>query len=110
MLPPAPGLFSITTGCPRRSPSLPATARAEMSVDPAGGNGTTILMGLVGYDCADTRVDAASAAKPPAARVKMRGIVALLRVPGIVRPVYPKEFRRSARGYRVLSARSCDRC
>ena len=48
MLPPAPGLFSMITGWPRRSVSLPATARADRSVEPAGGKGTTSLMGLVG--------------------------------------------------------------
>src|SRR6185503_16222839 len=48
MFPPAPGLFSITTGWPRRSPSLLATARAERSVDPAGGKGTIIFSGFEG--------------------------------------------------------------
>src|SRR6266550_2428470 len=53
MLPPAPGLFSMTNGCPsdwlRRSPTI----RASASAGPPGGNGTRIRTALLGYgDCA----------------------------------------------------------
>ncbi|MNT68797.1 hypothetical protein D3C72_2070570 [compost metagenome] len=49
----APGLFSITTVWPRRSPSLAANSRPMTSVEPPGGNGTTIVIGLDGYVSAD---------------------------------------------------------
>ena len=36
---PAPGRFSTTTGCPRRSPTPGASSRHTTSIAPAGGHG-----------------------------------------------------------------------
>src|SRR6187200_3433138 len=47
--PPAPGLFSITTGCFSSRDSASATGRATVSATPPGGNGTIIVIGLSGY-------------------------------------------------------------
>src|SRR3954465_9135462 len=52
MEPPAPGLFSITTGWPSACESLSQTTRVITSVGPPAGNGTTIFTGRAGYDCA----------------------------------------------------------
>jgi hypothetical protein len=48
MLPPAPGLFSITTVWPHTSCRRLPTRRAVMSVEPPGGNGTTMRTFLSG--------------------------------------------------------------
>ena len=42
-LPPAPGRFSTTNGCPHSLPSRSASTRATMSTPPPGGAETTIL-------------------------------------------------------------------
>ena len=41
MLPAPPGLFSTYTDCPSDSDSRAATARAMISLEPPGANGTT---------------------------------------------------------------------
>src|SRR5215469_6357 len=48
MLPPAPGLLSITTDWPQTSARRLPTKRAVMSVEPPGVNGTTMCTGLLG--------------------------------------------------------------
>ena len=48
MFPLAPGLFSTTMGCPRRSESFGPTVRAMMSMPVPGVNGTTTLIGWDG--------------------------------------------------------------
>src|SRR6478735_12328555 len=48
MPPPAPPLFSITTGWPRSRDMASATGRPTMSASPPGGNGTTMVTGLEG--------------------------------------------------------------
>ena len=48
MVPPAPGLFSITKFHLCCSVSLLVTKRAMMSVPPAGGKGTIMRIGLLG--------------------------------------------------------------
>src|SRR5690349_15570479 len=50
MLPPAPGLFSITTGCFSRAASSGAMMRARLSDPPPGANGTIKRIGRVGKD------------------------------------------------------------
>ena len=63
MVPPAPALFSTTTGWPSASASPVATSRAVMSTFPPGAKGTMILTGLLGYwanaDAARLRASAA---------------------------------------------------
>src|SRR5690348_3973770 len=49
MFPDAPGLFSTITGWPSDCVSLSATARARMSVDPPGAQGTMMCTGRSGY-------------------------------------------------------------
>src|SRR2546425_3948586 len=49
MLPPAPGLFSMTKGCPSDWLTLSPMMRASASAGPPGGNGTRILTALLGY-------------------------------------------------------------
>ena len=48
LIPPAPGMFSITTGLPNESDIFCATARAVMSPRPPGPKPTTILIGRAG--------------------------------------------------------------
>ena len=48
LIPPAPGMFSITTGLPNGSDIFCATARAVMSPRPPGPKPTTILIGRAG--------------------------------------------------------------
>src|SRR5207244_7001065 len=52
IVPPAPGWFSITTGCPQYSESFWPNVRARMSVALPAVNGTMILTGFVGHACA----------------------------------------------------------
>src|SRR2546430_8340124 len=52
IVPPAPGWFSITTGCPQYSESFWPNVRARMSVALPAVNGTMILTGFVGHVCA----------------------------------------------------------
>src|SRR5206468_1578724 len=63
MLPPAPGLFSITTVWPHTSCRRLPTRRAVMSVEPPGGNGTTmrtILSGQFALSAREARMDGAA--------------------------------------------------
>src|SRR5258708_3646114 len=64
-LPDAPGRLSTTTGWPHISASLGPMVRARMSMPVPGENGTTILTGCVGHDCA-WAADAASASSAAA--------------------------------------------
>ena len=48
MAPVAPGLFSMTTGCPSFSCILWDMIRASESVEPPGGKGTVMVIGLSG--------------------------------------------------------------
>src|SRR5438094_1979176 len=75
MVPPAPGRFSITMGCPSWGESLSVTVRAMMSVPLPGVNGTMILIGFEGQACAQAAVCAIHSAIP-AARVQsfVRGL------------------------------------
>src|SRR5690349_20101631 len=63
-LPPAPGLFSTTTGCPSTVLRCSANSRAERSALPPAGNGTkmaTVLLGQVSDDVLEDVLDAGSA-------------------------------------------------
>ena len=60
--PPAPGLFSTTTGCPSATDSFSLIVRARMSVVPPGAKGTMYLIGLLGQVCAYALPAAANAA------------------------------------------------
>src|SRR3954452_13366362 len=63
MLPPAPGRFSITNGCPRSCSSFLARVRASTSLGPPGVNATIRVTGRVGYSArADKSVQ--NAARP----------------------------------------------
>src|SRR5712691_5289124 len=48
MLPPAPSLFSTTTGWPRLAGRRSANRRAKTSLEPPGGNGTMKRIGRLG--------------------------------------------------------------
>src|SRR2546429_3201653 len=67
MLPPAPGLFSTTTGCPSACCSLGAMRRAERSTGPPGAYGTTRWTGRDGQSCAFKQALAPSASAAKAA-------------------------------------------
>src|SRR6516162_969373 len=60
MLPPAPGLFSITTCWPQISESRAPMMRPMLSMPPPGVNGTTSLMTRLGQPSAE------GAVRPPA--------------------------------------------
>src|SRR5712672_2669736 len=53
MIPFAPDRLSMMTGLPKDSESFWVITRPKMSAGPPAGNGTTSLIGLVGYDCAN---------------------------------------------------------
>jgi hypothetical protein len=53
------------TFCPSADDIRSPTSRPMTSIGPPGGNGTIILIGLLGYDCA-VAAPAATAAKPTA--------------------------------------------
>src|SRR5882757_1861862 len=83
MLPPAPGLFSITTDWPQTSCRRLPTRRAVVSVEPPGVNGTTTRNGLAGQSApaaCDARMEGATiaAAARPTKRRRL-SIGALLR-------------------------------
>src|SRR5215469_2148646 len=59
-LPPAPGLFSTTTGCPSTVLRCSANSRAERSALPPAGNGTRMAIVLLGQ-LLDDVLDAGSA-------------------------------------------------
>ena len=69
LMPPAPGMFSITKRWPSFSPSFSATRRAVTSATPPGPNGSTIFTGRSGYFCAvagDTKaINSATVAATP---------------------------------------------
>src|SRR6059036_2107232 len=67
MVPPAPGRFSMTIGCPICGESLSVTVRAMMSVPLPGVNGTMIRIGFEGQGCAHTADCAAHSAIAQAA-------------------------------------------
>src|SRR4051812_298662 len=52
MLPPAPALLSMITGCPRAGPRCCPSSRATKSLPPPGAAATMSRMGLAGYGCA----------------------------------------------------------
>src|SRR5450432_940828 len=65
ILPPAPGLFSITTDWPHTSCRRLLTRRAVISVEPPGVNGTTTRTGLAGQSAPkarEVRIDGAAIA------------------------------------------------
>ena len=51
-MPPEPGRFSTTTGCPRYSDNFCASTRAVTSVPPPAENPTITRTGFNGYVCA----------------------------------------------------------
>src|SRR6266853_4202330 len=53
MIPFAPDRLSTMTGLPNDSESFWVIRRPRTSAGPPAGNGTTSLIGLVGYDCAN---------------------------------------------------------
>src|SRR5688500_15758336 len=74
--PPAPGRLSMTTCCPKLSPSFWPTRRALMSLDAPGVNGTTHRTGLIGSVAAGSPcaacappVDVSAANAPAAMRI-----------------------------------------
>src|SRR5258706_16387379 len=67
MLPPAPGLFSITTDWPLTSGRRLPTRRAVVSVEPPGANGTTMRTGFAGQPAAEARDTAMDGAATAAA-------------------------------------------
>src|SRR2546421_4786673 len=67
MLPPAPGLFSTTTGWPSACCSLGAMRRAERSTGPPGAYGTTRWIGRDGQACGKTALLAQSASSATSA-------------------------------------------
>ena len=52
MVPPAPVTFSMTTGCPSDCPIRSPMTRAITSVGPPAANGTIMVIGRDGKDCA----------------------------------------------------------
>src|SRR4051812_38792670 len=79
MLPPAPGLFSATTGWPQLSVSFTPMARAKLSAMPPTAKVTTILIGFEGYCCAPVTPASASVATAiNPARVRRRSVLRVM--------------------------------
>src|SRR5688572_21866721 len=78
MLPPAPVLFSTTTGCPHASLSFCPSRRATTSVVPPAANGTTIFTGFDGNACA--AASAGAKARTAAARMRVQRVMCFLLV------------------------------
>src|SRR5213592_4844466 len=102
MVVPAPGLFSMMIGWPRRGESFSPTARATMSTPPPGGNGAMKRIGFAGY-CAAAGLFKKKNSKTAKARIVMAGCYrrGLLGVDcrdlsGRRRNASPTEFHRSA--------------
>src|SRR5439155_14374207 len=70
MAPFAPGLFSIMIVCLSATPSGWAIMRVIVSVPLPGPNGTMMLTGLAGYNCALAMREKAGKAAAPAARCR----------------------------------------
>src|SRR4051794_34874831 len=69
MPPPAPPRLSTTTDWPRSRVMASATGRPTTSASPPGGNGTTIVIVLLGYGaCATARP--AAATRPAATKIR----------------------------------------
>src|SRR6266568_677470 len=81
-MPLAPGRFSTSTGWPSRSVIFGPIRRAMMSVVLPGGNGTMILIGFEGQDCAN------------AAEVNPRANAASTTTRSCLIPAFPR-FRQS---------------
>src|SRR3954468_13849003 len=79
MVPPAPGLFSITIGCPRCFSVALASARMPMSVEPPAGQGTISVTGRVGNCCACA--EPANSAKAEASTIAVFMKPSLFRAP-----------------------------
>src|SRR5262245_10054943 len=73
VLPPAPGRFSTTTGCPSAGDSCSAIRRAMMSAAPPAPEDTTIWIGRDGQLCAWPCVD--DRASRPSSRSAVRFII-----------------------------------
>src|SRR5207344_2250786 len=67
MMPPAPGRFSTSTGCPKASLMCLATMRPAMSAPEPGVSGTMMRMALAGYCCAAAVCATKAAARRKAA-------------------------------------------
>ena len=61
-LPPPPGLFSTTIGCPRLFSISAASVRATIDELPPGANGTTRRIGFVGQVCACAQTESSASA------------------------------------------------
>src|SRR5687768_9863152 len=73
--PAAPGLLSMTTFWPSRAPIPFARRRAVVSACPPGGNGTTSMIGLVGYSCCAIVLSAQATTASPTARARRMLII-----------------------------------
>jgi hypothetical protein len=73
-MPPAPPIFSITTGWPSSSPIRCANNRASTSLGPPAANGLIMVMGRVGHCWASTWVAKLNEAAASSA-VNIRDIV-----------------------------------
>ena len=65
IVPPAPAVFSITTGWPSERAMRSPRMRAIVSVGPPAANGTTTVMGREGYAWAAAKVDIAASNAAP---------------------------------------------
>src|SRR6516165_1985576 len=89
MVPPAPPRLSMMTATPSVAESLSAMARANTSLDPPGGNGTTKVMLRLGQACANAapgHADARRSAPPRPRRCRrfMSGLLAHVTARGVV--------------------------
>src|SRR5580692_1240738 len=113
MLPPAPGLLSITTDWPQTSARRLPIRRAVMSVEPPGVNGTTMCTGLVGQVLSDKVAPSAragrmaGAAMADAASLRKRRRLGMSDLPRITSPdlLGPYHWERVCEAARPKSRR-----
>src|SRR5215475_1819542 len=89
----------MTNGWPSRSDSHGPIRRARMSLEPAGGNGTIMRTGRVGYACAQAKRDTPGSAAAHVARWRKfrRGRFSMF-FPEILKTASPDLFSLDVRG------------
>src|SRR6185295_10602144 len=114
MLPPAPVLFSTTTGWPMASCSFGPIRRARMSLVPPGANGTMILTGLLkawAWAAAGTRAKANATTPTSARRARQKSMFHSPDVLRLLGSAYcirrPRQSPRSPPRARPPRARPC---
>src|SRR3954463_16280657 len=107
MVPPAPGLLSMTTLCPSVPEMRWPMRRAITSAGPPGAKPTTIRIGLLGNDCADALPPSPQAAAS-SAHTNIRLLTTVLLPAGCDRALERDNF--SSNRHPALGPPICNSC